>query len=108
MGGIMALGKCVRTTREARGLSREELARRVGLTLGQMGNIEKGKSALPRIPTLKRILEELDLQGYVMIDVAGYESDKPAKAVYFVPATTPLQALLREPPLIEQGHHKPG
>ena len=103
MGGMMILGKRIRTTREARGWSREELARRVGLTLGQMGNIEKGKSALPRIPTLKRILEELDLQGYVMIDVAGYMSDKPAKAVYFVPATTPLQSLLTETPLRKQG-----
>jgi len=68
-----------------------------------MGNIEKGKSALPRIPTLKRILEELDLQGYVMIDVAGYRSDKPAKAVYFVPATTPMQTLLTGAPLRTQG-----
>jgi len=108
MGGIMALGKCVRTTREARGLSREELARRVGLTLGQMGNIEKGKSVLPRLPTLKRILEELDLQGYVIIDVAGYRSDKPAQAVYFVPATTPLQTLLAEAPLRKQGDSKSG
>lgn len=98
----MVLGKRIRTTREARGLSREKLARRVGLTLGQMGNIEKGKSALPRISTLKRILEALDLQGYVMIDVAGYESDEPAKAFYFLPATTPLQTLLTETPWSRQ------
>jgi hypothetical protein len=68
-----------------------------------MGNIEKGRSALPRIQTLKRILDELALQGYVIIDVAGYESDEPAKAVYFVPATTPLQTLFTDTPLRKQG-----
>jgi transcriptional regulator with XRE-family HTH domain len=98
----MVLGKRIRTTREARGLPREELARRVDLTLGQMANVERGKSALPRIPTLKKILQELDLQGYVMIDVAGYGSGEPAKAIYFVPATTPLQTLLTETPLLKQ------
>lgn len=108
MSGMMVLGKRIRTTREARGVSREELARRVGLTLGQMGNIERGKSALARIPTLKRILEELDLQGYVIIDVTGYRSEEPAKAFYFLPATTPLQTLLTEIPLRKQENQKVG
>lgn len=51
----MDIGKRVRTAREARGITQEELARRAGVPLNRVGRIETGAVTDPHYSTLSRI-----------------------------------------------------
>ncbi|PLS84027.1 MAG: hypothetical protein CYG60_20130 [Actinobacteria bacterium] len=55
----MDIGKRVRTAREARGITQEELARRAGVPLNRVGRIETGAVTDPHYSTLSRIADGL-------------------------------------------------
>lgn len=55
----MDIGGRIRTTRKSVGLSQEELARRAGMSLKGMGDIERGDIADPHYSSLKKIADGL-------------------------------------------------
>lgn len=57
-GKGITFGSRLKALREARGISRGELARRVGVTVAQISNLEKDR-ANPSAETLVRILQAL-------------------------------------------------
>jgi len=54
------LGNRVRSTREAAGLTREQLAQQVGVTEAMIGHIENG-IRLPSLPVAIRLAEALNV-----------------------------------------------
>ena len=57
----MGIGDRIRTTRKAAGLSQEDLARRAGMSLKGMGDIERGAIADPHYLSLKKIADGLGI-----------------------------------------------
>ncbi len=58
---LVELGRRIRTTRELRSMSQEELAARVGINNSFLSQLERGLKA-PSLKTLFRIAEELEVQ----------------------------------------------
>ena len=56
----MNIGAHIRSLRKARGITQEEVARRAGMSLNGMADIERGDAVDPHISTLRRIAEALD------------------------------------------------
>ncbi len=55
----MSIGDRIRTARKAAGLSQEELARRAGMSLKGMGDIERGLIPDPHYSSLSKIANGL-------------------------------------------------
>jgi transcriptional regulator with XRE-family HTH domain len=78
------LGERLRAAREARGLSKSDLARRSGLSRKEVGYIETGRLS-PRLSTLLRVLDALgtgslqDLAAGLLLALVGAE--RPPVAV---------------------------
>jgi len=49
----------IRNLREALRLTQEELAKKVGVTQGYIGHLERGLKKNPSLPTLKRLARAL-------------------------------------------------
>ena len=62
-------GHTMRTLRERRGITRDELARRSGLSKGYLANLENGFACNPTLGALERIAEALG--GRLVIVVEG-------------------------------------
>lgn len=58
---MLDIGDRIRTTRKAAGLSQEDLARRAGMSLKGMGDIERGDIADPHYTSLKKIADGLGM-----------------------------------------------
>jgi transcriptional regulator with XRE-family HTH domain len=57
----MDFGSRIRAARRAAGLSQEELARRAGMSLKGMGDIERGDIEDPHYSSLSKIADGLDM-----------------------------------------------
>lgn len=57
----MSMGEQIKTARQLRGLTQEELGERCGIGAANIRKYESGKQ-IPRIATLQKIAEALDLQ----------------------------------------------
>ena len=53
------IGKTVRQLRELRGMSREQLGEKIGVSSGSIGLYERGLSS-PRVSTLAKLIDVLD------------------------------------------------
>jgi transcriptional regulator with XRE-family HTH domain len=63
----VAIGDRIRAARKAAGLSQEEVARRAGLSLKGMGDIERGDIEDPHFSSLTKIAHALDVPVEVLI-----------------------------------------
>ena len=70
------IGKRIRRYRKACGISQEELAERVGISVTHMSHIETGNTKLS-LPVLVRVADELS----VRVDALLSDSDAPDKTV---------------------------
>ncbi len=75
----MDIGKRIRTAREARGITQEELARRAGVPLNRVGRIETGAVTDPRSSTLSRIADGLGMSVAELLEepVAAGKAEAP-------------------------------
>ena len=64
------LGNTVRTERQARTLTQQELAFEAGLSLTYVGEIERGQRMIS-VDTLQRVARALDLTGAELLAKAG-------------------------------------
>jgi len=64
------LGNTVRTERQARTLTQQELAFEAGLSLTYVGEIERGQRMIS-VDTLQRVARALDLTGAELLARAG-------------------------------------
>ena len=69
------IGQKVRKYRKAQGLSQEQLAERIGISVTHMSHIETGNTKLS-LPVLSKIAEELS----VSVDALLTDTSKPDKA----------------------------
>lgn len=58
---LVEFGRELRHAREARGLSRVRLAQRCGLSLATIKNLETGRGAHPRLETMIRLADGLEV-----------------------------------------------
>lgn len=79
-----ALARLIKTEREKQGLSARELARRAGIDQALLTLIDQRKIAQPRIETIQRIAEALDLSVTDLYTVANWlpERDLPGLGPY--------------------------
>src|SRR5215203_3116886 len=63
----MTLGERRRVMQKARGLSQEEVARRSGLSLKGMGDIERGSIEDPHYSSLKNIADALSVSVGILV-----------------------------------------
>ncbi len=66
----MNIGSRIKTARKIAGLSQEELARRAGMSLKGMGDIERGDIADPHYSSLSKIAAGLDMQVSELLEEA--------------------------------------
>ena len=71
----MNIGDRIRIARKAAGLSQEEVARRAGLSLKGMGEIERGDIEDPHISSLAKIARALGVPVEALIN----EEEEPAE-----------------------------
>jgi transcriptional regulator with XRE-family HTH domain len=71
---MMNIGRRIKELRKAAGLSQEELARRAGMSLKGMGDIERGDIEDPHYSSLKKIADGLGISVGELLE----EKDKNA------------------------------
>lgn len=54
-------GQALRATRDAKGLTQEQLAAAIGGTFGTISKLERGVGGEPRLSTITRIADALDI-----------------------------------------------
>ena len=62
------LGTVIRDLREALRLTQEELAKKVGVTQGYIGHLERGLKRNPSLPTLKKLARALGVPTSRLVD----------------------------------------
>lgn len=82
----MSIGDRIRTARKAAGLSQEELARRAGMSLKGMGDIERGDIADPHYSSLSKIAGGLGIPVGELLEEPVPLADAPGEGTG--PATT--------------------
>jgi DNA-binding XRE family transcriptional regulator len=83
------LGSRLRVLREDRGLSLQDLARRVGMSRGSIGDLERGDVLNPSLSTVLRLMSALDLPSIeLLFGDPEYVSGKLARAVGRQPLTS--------------------
>jgi len=76
------LGAYLKRSREAAGLSQDELVRRTGLSLSTIRKMEDGRTANPGIFTLTKVWRELNLDPAGLIDIPEHDSNRPKAATH--------------------------
>ncbi len=79
----MDIGKRVRTAREARGITQEELARRAGVPLNRVGRIETGAVTDPHFSTLSRIADGLGASVAELLEEPVPLAEAPGRGLDF-------------------------
>jgi transcriptional regulator with XRE-family HTH domain len=59
---VTSIGKNIKRFRNQKELTQKQLAEKAGITLFTLTKIEGGKTPDPRIDTLRRIADELDIK----------------------------------------------
>jgi transcriptional regulator with XRE-family HTH domain len=72
------IGEFVRNARKRLGLTQEDLSDRTGLSIGYLGNLERGVVDLPRRPTLEKLSAALDVSINDFVVASGV-SDPPTE-----------------------------
>ncbi len=74
-----SLADYIYEAREEKGISQRELARRTGIDNTEISRIEKGSRKKPGYKTLKKIVDELNLNIWDAMTLAGYEEEEMAE-----------------------------
>ena len=75
------LGRRLRQTREARGLGQRELARRAGVTVSAVSEIESGVRPSPGVQILLRLARVLDVSADYLLGLDTDRDDSDPLAV---------------------------
>jgi len=62
------LGTAIRNLRQALRLTQEQLAKKVGVTQGYIGHLERGLKKNPSLPTLKKLARALGVPVSEMLE----------------------------------------
>lgn len=97
MSGMDEFGALVKSARDARGLTQEELARRLGRPHSFVVRIERGRNSNPPEPVMMDALQDaLGLSRTAMLRALGYlpESDDVEEPTLSIPRDDPRARLL--------------
>lgn len=75
------IGIQIRTIREAKKMSQEQLAIKSGLSTGTIGKIERGEN-IPKADTLVRIAYELDIPCKLLFDMETMNQEYNSPQIY--------------------------
>ncbi len=103
----MSIGKRIRTARKAAGLSQEELARRAGMSLKGMGDIERGDIADPHYSSLSKIAGGLGVSVGELLEEPVTAGKGEASATGLVATERPVKLPPSSPELPEKSEHRP-
>ena len=85
------IGKMIRESRQARGISLRALASRVGIHFSHLSKIENGKDSICR-DSLTRIADELGVDPDLMLGEAGHQA-RPFRVLGSIAAGEPIEAI---------------
>lgn len=84
------LGNMVREKRNIHRITQEQLAEKVGVTTGMIGQMERGET-MPSIETLAALIEQLNIDPRVLFGGSAPQDPEYAELCSIIARMTPMQ-----------------